>query len=303
MRFLPAVYWNPAFCHPLPQDHRFPMQKYQLIPERLAVEGLIDHRSLKTPEAIDESYILLAHESKFWQRLSNAKLSSGEIRRIGFPMSPELVWRERLIAGASLQGAIDALQYGIAFNTAGGTHHAGPSHSEGYCLLNDAAIAALGVLHLQLCKKVLIADLDVHQGNGTAEICRSHPNIFTFSMHAKKAYPLRKQDSDLDISLEPETNDQTYLQLLTAALLQIEQRFLPDLVIFNAGVDVLATDALGGLKLSMQGCEARDSTLFSWCSERKIPVLCVMGGGYSSDLHTVVDAHIQTYRSALRIFA
>lgn len=303
MKQLPAVYWSPAFCHPLPPNHRFPMEKYNRIPEKLAELGLLGKSTLKNPSAIDESFILGAHDADYWRRLSHAQLSPQEMRRIGFPMSPELILRERLIAGASLQGALDALECKIAFNTAGGTHHAGPAHSEGYCLLNDAAIAAFGVIHMKRCQKVLIADLDVHQGNGTAEICRSRRDIFTFSMHDKKAFPLRKERSDLDIALETGTNDQTYLRLLGDALLFIEKIFIPDLVIFNAGVDVLDSDHLGGLELSLSGCEERDRMMFSWCARQKIPVLCVMGGGYSSDLNTVVDAHIQTYRTALRIFA
>lgn len=264
---------------------------------------MITPSSLKCPQAIPDEIALLAHNEQYWNRLSAGLLSIPEIRRIGFPMSPELVIREQLIAGASYQGALDALKYGISFNTAGGTHHAGPAHGEAYCLLNDAAIAALGITNIYPDMKVLIADLDVHQGNGTAQICRNHSQIFTFSMHSQKAFPLKKEASDLDVSLHPGTNDQEYFSALFSALDEIETRFLPDLVIFNAGVDVLETDILGGLNLSLDGCRQRDEILFGWCAEKGIPVLCVMGGGYSKDLQIVVSAHIQTYSVALRIFA
>lgn len=209
--------------------------------------------------------------------------------------------RERLIAQGTIEAACFALGHGLSFNVAGGTHHAGSNWAEGFCLLNDQAIAASYLLHEKLAARILIADLDVHQGNGTADIFRNNPHVFTFSMHAEKNFPFRKETSDLDIGLDLGATDDVYLHELEKHLRGTMERFKPDFVCYQSGVDVLATDKLGHLNLSMQGCKQRDELVFGLCRQYGLPVQVSMGGGYSEEIKYIVQAHCQTFKSGIAI--
>ena len=280
------------------QGHRFPMIKYELLPEQLLYEGLINTDSLFSPGKLDEDVILLTHEQNYWDRLRDLKLSNAEIRRSGFPLSASLVERETRIARGTIDGSIYALEHGIAFNIAGGTHHAGSNWAEGFCLLNDQAIAANYLLNRFLASRILIIDLDVHQGNGTAEIFKNEERVFTFSIHAEKNFPFRKERSNLDIGLQDGISDNEYLNLLTTNLEIVIESFKPDFIFYLAGVDVLATDKLGKLNLTRNGCKQRDRMVLSYCRSLKIPVQVSMGGGYSPKISDIVEAHCNTFRVA-----
>jgi len=292
------IAFDPCYVHPLHNGHRFPMIKYELLPEQLLYEGLINSDSLFSPGKLDEDIILLTHEQNYWDRLRNLKLSDAEIRRSGFPLSASLVERETRIARGTIDGSIYALEHGIAFNIAGGTHHAGSNWAEGFCLLNDQAIAANYLLNRFLASRILIIDLDVHQGNGTAEIFKNEERVFTFSIHAEKNFPFRKERSNLDIGLQDGISDNEYLNLLTTNLNIVIESFKPDFIFYLAGVDVLATDKLGKLNLSRNGCKQRDRMVLSYCRSLKIPVQVSMGGGYSPKITDIVEAHCNTFRVA-----
>jgi acetoin utilization deacetylase AcuC-like enzyme len=274
------------------------MIKYELLPEQLLYEGLINSDSLFSPGKLDEDVILLTHEQNYWDRLRDLKLSDAEIRRSGFPLSASLVERETRIARGTIDGSIYALEHGIAFNIAGGTHHAGSNWAEGFCLLNDQAIAANYLLNRFLASRILIIDLDVHQGNGTAEIFKNEERVFTFSIHAEKNFPFRKERSNLDIGLQDGISDNEYLNLLTTNLEIVIESFKPDFIFYLAGVDVLATDKLGKLNLTRNGCKQRDRKVLSYCRSLKIPVQVSMGGGYSPKITDIVEAHCNTFRVA-----
>ncbi len=282
----------------MPHGHRFPMLKYELIPEQLLHEGLINFDSFFSPGKLDEDIILKTHEQNYWERLRDLRLSDAEIRRAGFPLTASLIEREIRIARGTIDGSIYALEHGIAFNIAGGTHHAGTDWAEGFCLLNDQAIAANYLLNNFLASRILIIDLDVHQGNGTAEIFKNEPRVFTFSIHADKNFPFRKERSDLDIGLQDGISDNEYLNLLTKNLKIVIESFKPDFIFYLAGVDVLATDKLGKLNLSRDGCKQRDRMVLSYCRSLKIPVQVSMGGGYSPKITDIIEAHCNTFRVA-----
>lgn len=296
------IAWDEIYAHPLPENHRFPMIKYNLIPEQLIYEGTISEENLFQPQPLEEQYIINTHDASYWHKLKNQQLSRSEIRKTGFPMSEQLVQREITIMQGTLQAALFALEYGVAFNIAGGTHHAFTDRGEGFCLLNDIAIAANYLLEQKLVKQVLVVDLDVHQGNGTAQIFRNQSSVFTFSMHGAKNYPIHKEKSDLDIPLDDGTDDQTYLKLLKTNLNQLINEVQPDFIFFQSGVDVLSSDKLGRLGLSIAGCRERDRIVLKSCKENNIPVALSMGGGYSSQIAHIVEAHANTYRLAQEIF-
>jgi acetoin utilization deacetylase AcuC-like enzyme len=297
------IAFDPCYVHPLPQGHRFPMLKYELIPEQLLHEGLINLGSLFSPVKLDEDIILMTHEQNYWERLRDLQLSDAEIRRSGFPLTASLVEREVRIARGTVDGSIHAMKHGIAFNVAGGTHHAGSNWAEGFCLLNDQAIAANYLINKSLASRILIIDLDVHQGNGTAEIFKNEDRVFTFSIHAEKNFPFRKEKSNLDIGLPDGISDDEYLNLLKTNLKIVIESFNPDFIFYLAGVDVLATDKLGKLNLSRNGCKQRDIMILSHCRRLKIPVQISMGGGYSPKIMDIVDAHCNTFRVANDIYS
>ena len=217
-------------------------------------------------------------------------------------MSKALVEREVIIADGTIKASTYALKYGIAMNIAGGTHHAYSNRGEAFCLLNDQAIGARYLLDNELVKKVLIVDLDVHQGNGTAEIFQKEPRVFTFSMHGKGNYPFKKEQSDLDVALDNATNDAVYLDVLQKTLPKLIATVQPDFVYYLCGVDVLASDKLGKLGLSLEGCKARDRFVLETCKNAGLPVMCSMGGGYSPDIKIIVEAHANTFRLAQALF-
>jgi acetoin utilization deacetylase AcuC-like enzyme len=296
------IAFDPIYIHPLPAGHRFPMLKYELIPAQLIHEGLIIKENLFSPGALPEEIILWTHDKTYWEQLRDLTLPPKEQRRTGFPLSPTLIEREAGIAKGTIEGCHYAFEYGVAFNVAGGTHHAGTNWGEGFCLLNDQAIAANYLLYNKLASSILIIDLDVHQGNGTAQIFEYNPNVFTFSMHGANNFPFRKEKSDLDIALPDGTGDKKYLNLLKTTLPQLIDQQKPDFIFYLAGVDVLASDKLGKMSLSKTACKARDHFVFEQCIENKIPVQVSMGGGYSPDIKDIVEAHCNTYRLANELY-
>ena len=278
------------------------MVKYELLPEQLLYEGTVSEDQFFHPKPLDEQTILLTHDKVYWEKLKNQQLSNKEIRAIGFPMSELLVRRGTHIANGTVQCAIYAKQYGVALNIAGGTHHSFTNRGEGFCLLNDIAIAANYLLFHKLASKILIIDLDVHQGNGTAQIFKNEKRVFTFSMHGEKNYPVRKEQSDLDIGLPDKTTDQPYLKILREQLPLLIDKVEPDIVFYLSGVDVLESDQLGRLSLSISGTRIRDRLVFEHCKKNGIPVAVSMGGGYSNRLAHIIEAHANTFRLAQEIF-
>lgn len=296
------IAYDEIYAHPLPEGHRFPMLKYELIPLQLMHEGVISNQNLFSPTICDEKWVLLTHDESYWQKLKNLKLSYQEEKRTGFPLSAQLVERELRIAQGTIDACRFAKQYGVAFNVAGGTHHAGSNWGEGFCLLNDQAIAANYLLYNQLASSILIIDLDVHQGNGTAQIFQNNSKVFTFSVHGEKNFPFRKEQSDLDIPLPDGVKDEEYLQIVQQHLSLLFEKVKPDFVFFLSGVDVLETDKLGKLALSLEACQQRDQLVFEACRQRNIPVQVSMGGGYSADIKVIVNAHCNTFKTANQLY-
>jgi len=296
------IAFDPIYAHPLPDGHRFPMLKYELIPAQLLHEGLITHENIFAPGRLSEEIILATHEKNYWEQLRDLKLPPKEQRRIGFPLSRQLVEREICIGQGTIDDCHYAFEYGVAFNVAGGTHHAGSNWGEGFCLLNDQAMAANYLLNNNLAPLILIVDLDVHQGNGTAQIFENEPRVFTFSMHGINNFPYRKEKSDLDIPLTDGVTDDEYLDLLYKTLPALISNQKPDFIFYLAGADVLATDKLGKLALSKDACKQRDRFVFQQAIKNNIPVQVSMGGGYSPQIKDIVEAHCNTYRVANELY-
>lgn len=296
------IAWSPAYILPLPEGHRFPMEKYQLIPDQLLYEGVIEKINLFEPESLPENILLQTHGSEYWRQLKHLTLPASEIRKIGFPLSKALVEREIIIAQGTCDAALYALDYQIAMNVAGGTHHAFSNRGEGFCVLNDIAIAANFLLRKKLVKKILVIDLDVHQGNGTASIFQNVSEVFTFSMHGANNFPARKEISDLDIPLEDQTTDEKYLTILKEIFPRLISSHQPDFIFYLSGADVLETDKLGKLALTKEGCKERDRFVFETCKLQNIPVSVSMGGGYSPKISDIVDAHCNTFKTAMETF-
>ncbi len=296
------IAYSPVYKYQLPEGHRFPMIKYELLPEQLLYEGTITEDSFFEAAPLKESTILRTHDEAYWLKLKNLTLLPKEIRKIGFPLSAHLVHRGTIISNGTVQCALYAQKYGVSLNIAGGTHHAFTDRGEGFCLLNDIAIASNYLLDHQLAQQILIVDLDVHQGNGTAQIFRDEPRVFTFSMHGAKNYPLHKESSDLDIGLPDKMPDAPYLKTLKNTLPRLLDEVQPDFVFYLSGVDVLATDKLGRLGLSMEGCKARDRFVFEMCQKSDVPVAVSMGGGYSERIAHIIEAHANTFRLAAELY-
>ena len=296
------IAYHPIYKHPLPEGHRFPMLKYELLPQQLIHEGTCTEANFFEPEIPNDKYIVAVHDPEYFYDLLNIMISPKMARKIGFPLSEELVERERIIADGTIKGCEYALKNGIAMNIAGGTHHAYSDHGEAFCMLNDQAIGARYLLNKGLAKKILIVDLDVHQGNGTAEIFQNDESVFTFSMHGASNYPFKKEESDLDIALPKGTNDETYLSILKKELPRLIENIQPDFIFYLCGVDILESDKLGTLGLTLEGCKKRDEFVLSTCHRLKIPVQCSMGGGYSPDIKIIVNAHANTFRIAQRLY-
>jgi len=296
------IAYHKIYAHPLPEGHRFPMLKYELIPEQLLHEGCITIENLFEPKPCAEEIVLLTHDKNYYNKLVNQTLSAGEQRRIGFPQSPALTLRELIITQGTIDCCYNAMQNGAALNVAGGTHHAFADKGEGFCLLNDMAVAANYLLHKKEAGKILIIDLDVHQGNGTAKLFEQENRVFTFSMHGAHNYPFHKEKSDLDIPLIDATNDETYLDALYKTLPALIEKVKPDFAFFLSGVDILNTDKFGKLQVSTEGCKQRDAFVFSLLKQYNIPVTVAMGGGYSPDIKIIVEAHCNTFRTAVDIY-
>jgi acetoin utilization deacetylase AcuC-like enzyme len=296
------IAYKEIYQHPLPEGHRFPMLKYELIPNQLLYEGIISKENLFEPNGCSEENILLTHDYNYWQNLNQLKLTESEMRKIGFPLSAKLIEREITIMQGTIDCALYALQFGCAINIAGGTHHAFTNKGEGFCMLNDMAIAANYLLKNKLAERILIVDLDVHQGNGTAQIFQNNKNVFTFSMHGKNNYPFHKETSDLDIELPDGINDDEYLLLLQNNLHEIFKKHQPDFVFYLCGVDILSTDKFGKLNISLAACKIRDIFVFELCKKHHVPIACAMGGGYSPKISDIVNAHCNTFKAAVDLF-
>lgn len=296
------IAYHPIYKHPLPDGHRFPMLKYDLLPQQLLHEGTANETDFFEPQKAELNDVLSVHSQEYVSKLIDLTLETKAARKIGFPLSKNLVERELIIAQGTISGCEKAFETKIAFNIADGTHHAFSNSGEAFCMLNDQAIAAQYLLNKKLASKILIVDLDVHQGNGTAEIFSNNNEVFTFSMHGKNNYPFRKERSDLDIALDDDTKDHEYLSILIEILPELIAKQKPDFIFYLAGVDILASDKLGKLSCTIEGCKKRDEFVFSMCEKFEIPVQVSMGGGYSPEIKTIIEAHSNTFRAAKNIY-
>jgi acetoin utilization deacetylase AcuC-like enzyme len=292
------AFYSDRFVLPLPAGHRFPMEKYRLLRERIG-QALPEIRLLE-PEPLSDEVLALAHSPDYIRRLVRGDLSRKEMMAIGFPWSPEMVERSRRSAGATVMACRAAFRDGVGINLAGGTHHAYRDRGEGFCCFNDAVVAARLMQREGLAASCLIIDLDVHQGNGTAAMARDDSNIFAFSMHGAENYPFVKEQSDLDIELPDGTGDAAYLESLRAALAQIRKQFAPDLVIYLAGADPFCDDRLGRLSLTKSGLLARDRQVMEFVHGLGVPMAIAMAGGYGRAIQDTVDIHFQTVNCALQ---
>lgn len=298
---LPIIY-HPDYVTPLPPGHRFPMAKFGLLYEILLADGIIEPQQVHQPEIAPREWLELVHTSEYVEDYCNGTLDAKAQRRIGLPWSEQLAHRTCLAVGGTILTAKLALEQGLACNTAGGTHHAFPDYGAGFCIFNDLAIAPSVMLNLGLVEKILIVDLDVHQGDGTAFIFQDDPRVFTFSMHCGDNFPGRKQKSDLDIPLPQGLDDDGYLQILAKQLPQVLDVVKPDLVFYDAGVDPHVDDRLGKLALSDRGIYRRDRAVLSTCLAENYPTACVIGGGYSEDLTVLAQRHSLLHRAAATVF-
>ena len=297
------AFYSDHFVLPLPEGHRFPMAKYSMLREEL-VQELSAVQMFEAPAAT-EGELALAHAPDYVQAVKSGTLSPEALREIGFPWTPAMAERSVRSAGASIAAGRAALKEGISGNLAGGTHHASANQGGGFCVFNDIAVTArvLHMEHFRQTKKtlqVLVVDLDVHQGNGTASIFANDPSVFTLSLHGEKNFPFRKVPSDLDVGLPDGCTDGPYLEALDRALIEMSERFKPDFLIYLAGADAHEGDRLGRLKLTEAGMAARDQKVFDWALASNIPMIICMGGGYGHDLRSTVAVQMNTWRLALR---
>jgi acetoin utilization deacetylase AcuC-like enzyme len=294
------AYYSDNFDLPLPEGHRFPIDKYALLRKRALAEGVLTESDLFTAEPATDEQILLAHNVEYLEKVKHGKLSEKEIRRIGFPWSEALVLRSRRSVGGTIAACRTAIQEGISVNLAGGTHHAGVDHGEGFCVFNDVAIAARAVQAEGRSRKLVILDCDVHQGNGTAAIFSTDPSVFTFSIHGEKNFPFRKETSDLDVPLADGSDDDLFLDALFEGVTRALKLAQADLAVYIAGADPYRDDRLGRLGVTKQGLAQRDKMVFDLCYQAGLPVAIVMGGGYARQVEDTVDIHLQTIRIAAR---
>ncbi|GAB4214518.1 MAG: histone deacetylase [Roseiflexaceae bacterium] len=292
------IFYSDTFVLPLPEGHRFPMEKYALLRRAVVEAGLCTPEELILPHAASDEELGRAHQADYIRRAQAGELTYHEQRRIGFPWSPQMVERSRRSSGATMEACRAALEGGVAVNLAGGTHHACSDHGEGFCVFNDSAVAARAMQAEGRARRVLVVDCDVHQGNGTAEICRGDPTIFTFSIHGAKNYPFRKEASDLDIELDDGTGDDAYLEALRRGLDSAIEQSRADLAIYLAGADPFHDDKLGRLALTRGGLLERDQTVFGRLRRAGIPFAVTMAGGYARDIRDTVAIHLQTVRAA-----
>lgn len=298
---LMKIYYSDHYTIPLPEGHRFPMEKYQMLREGLVSANVLSLNELEQTRLATPDEVASVHADSYINAVLNGTLSPLEIRKIGFPWSSELAIRSLATVGGAISAAFEALDGGISGNLAGGTHHAFSASGEGFCVFNDQAVAAQLLISQNLVKKVLIIDLDVHQGNGTASIFSGREDVFVFSMHGEKNYPFRKVDSHMDVPLPDHTGDDEYLSQLSRYLPYLFD-LNPDIILYQAGVDPLKEDRLGRLDLTFQGLIERDKMILSESRRRGIPISLAMGGGYSVPIKLTIEAHINTYRVVKEIY-
>jgi len=293
------IFYSDTFNFPLPEGHTFPLQKYYLLREKITREGLIAEENFCLPHAATDEELGNAHDVDYIHRIQQGLLTPQEIRRIGFPWSPELVERSRRSCGGTIEACAAAITDHVAVHLAGGTHHAFRNYGEGYCLFNDSAVASRVIQSAGKAERIIIIDCDVHKGNGTASILADDSTIFTFSIHGRKNFPFDKEKSDLDIALDDNTDDETYLQALERGLSQALMVSQPDLAIYLAGADPFITDRFGRLALTKQGLAQRDKIVFHCCLRGGIPIAITMAGGYAQKVEDTVAIHFQTVKTAL----
>jgi len=296
------IAFSEVYKYQLPEGHRFPMMKYELLPEQLLYEGTVTDDNFFHPKKLSKEQILQTHTEEYLYKLDNLELSRKEERNIGFPVRKDLIERGKIISHGTYECVQYAMQYGVSMNIAGGTHHAYSDKGEGFCVFNDMAISSNLLLSENKVSKILFVDLDVHQGNGNAHIFQKDDRVFTFSMHGAKNYPVRKEVSDLDIGVPDKIEDKAYLKHLYDTLPKLIQEVEPEIIFFQSGVDILDTDKLGRLSVSIEGCKLRDRFVFEQCKLNNVPVVVSMGGGYSEKISDIIDAHANTYREAQSIF-
>ena len=295
------AFYCDRFPLPLPATHRFPLEKYNKL--RARVDAELPEIDLHEPDAASSDLLELVHDAAYVRRVCDGGLSAIEQRSIGFPWSREMVERSRRSVGATIAACRAAQSDGVALNLAGGTHHAFGDHGQGYCVFNDAAVAARS-MQFEAARtgdllRVAIVDLDVHQGDGTAAIFRRDDSVFTVSLHGETNFPFRKETSDIDVALPAGTADPVYLAALDEAVEQLERRFAPQLLIYLAGADAHEADRLGKLKLTKAGMGTRDARVFDLAHRLRVPIAVAMAGGYGHDIDVTVDIHLQTVRAAL----
>ncbi len=295
------IFYSDHITLPLPEGHRFPMPKYALLRQRVLEARLVPPDDLLEAGPATDEQILRVHTPEYWDKVVSGTLTEKEIRRIGFPWSPGLVERTRRSAGGTLATCRAALQEGFAANLAGGTHHAYPDHGEGYCVINDLAIAARAMQVERLAARTVVIDCDVHQGNGTAAIFSGDPTVYTFSIHGQNNFPFEKENSDLDIGLPDGCGDEEYRNALARGLDQSIDQSQSDLAIYIAGSDPFIGDKLGHLDLTKAGLLERDRLVFERCQDAGLPIAIVQGGGYARNIADTIDIHFQTLRLALQM--
>jgi acetoin utilization deacetylase AcuC-like enzyme len=295
------VFYTPRYYADIGQGHIFPIRKFELVREKLLAEGTLHPEEIVEPEPAPLEDVLLVHTEDYVSRLRSGDLTTKEIRRLGLPWSESLVRRSFYAVGGTLAATQASLAHGYSSNLAGGTHHSFPDRGEGFCVLNDVAIAIRAMRARKLIRRAAIVDCDVHQGNGTATIFNGDPNTFTFSMHGANNYPLFKAQSTLDVELPDGTSDTAYIETLAAHLPQVF-RSDPEIVFYLAGADPYRGDKLGRLALSIDGLRERDAYVLRKCYEREIPIVTVMSGGYGKDINDTIEIHCNTIRMVKEIF-
>jgi acetoin utilization deacetylase AcuC-like enzyme len=296
------LFYTDLFVLPLPEGHRFPMVRYRLLRERLQQSGIFAPEQMCVPPAATDQQLLRVHSEDWVTRVADGTLTSDEQRRIGFPWTPEMAERSRRSTGATIAAAKCALQDGVAANLAGGTHHAFRDRGAGYCVFNDVAVAIRDMQAAGLIQRAMVIDGDVHQGDGTALIFADDDSVTTFSLHAKKAFPVRKQKSDLDIELPPGCDDEHYLAELNRGLKWMSEQPAADMIFYLAGADPYKKDKLGGLSVSKQALLERDRNVFAFCSRQTLPVVITLAGGYAEDVNDIVEIQFRTIVLANQIF-
>ncbi len=292
-----TIFYSDSYTVPLPEGHRFPMEKYRMLRDALLAGGTVAPEELHEARPVELETLLAAHDPAYVNAFCDGTIDPKAMRRIGLPWSPEFVRRSLASVGGTLAAARAALVEGIAGNLAGGTHHAYAGHGEGFCVFNDIAVATRILLAEGQVKRVTVVDLDVHQGNGTAAILGADPRVFTLSLHGRNNYPFHKVPSTLDVPLEDGTGDEEYLRALAAAM-EPAMAFAPDLIFYQGGVDALAVDTLGRLGMTHEGLKRRDRMVLEAARERGIPLVLTLGGGYARPISETVGAHVGTYRVA-----